>query len=110
MHFAGFQSVQIEDLKLLCKLGGRTLGHPENEITAGIEVTTGPLGQEVANAVGFALAKRHLAERQCFSIYRWQKKQSFRTFQQWLEYTFSSWQQILTTSSVRNVQAVSSDF
>lgn len=63
MHLAGFQSVQVEDLKRLCKLGSRTPGHPENETTAGIEVTTGPLGQGVANAVGFALAERHLAAR-----------------------------------------------
>ena len=63
MHLAGFQSIQVEGLKQLCKLGSRTPGHPENAITAGIEVTTGPLGQGVANAVGFALAERHLAAR-----------------------------------------------
>ncbi|GLJ42686.1 hypothetical protein SUGI_0885050 [Cryptomeria japonica] len=63
LHLAGFESVQIEDLKRLCKLGGRTPGHPENEITAGVEATTGPLGQGVANAVGFALAEKHLAAR-----------------------------------------------
>ncbi|XP_059628324.1 transketolase, chloroplastic-like [Cornus florida] len=63
LHLAGFQSVQIEDLKLLCKLGSRTPGHPENVVTDGIEVTTGPLGQGVANAVGLALAEAHLAAR-----------------------------------------------
>nr|GMC72937.1 transketolase, chloroplastic-like [Ipomoea batatas] len=63
LHLAGFQSVQIDDLKRLCKLGSRTPGHPENVITEGIEVTTGPLGQGVANAVGLALAEVHLASR-----------------------------------------------
>ncbi|XP_050209272.1 transketolase, chloroplastic-like [Mercurialis annua] len=63
LHLAGFQSVQIEDLKRLCKLGSRTPGHPENIVTDGIEVTTGPLGQGVANAVGLALAEAHLAAR-----------------------------------------------
>ncbi|KAJ0044783.1 hypothetical protein Pint_06021 [Pistacia integerrima] len=63
LHLAGFQSVQLEDLKRLCKLGSRTPGHPENVVTEGIEVTTGPLGQGVANAVGLALAEAHLAAR-----------------------------------------------
>ncbi|RWW54202.1 hypothetical protein BHE74_00039226 [Ensete ventricosum] len=71
LHLAGFESVQIikqkaqwlEDLKRLCKLGSRTPGHPENAVTAGVEVTTGPLGQGVANAVGLALAEAHLAAR-----------------------------------------------
>ncbi|KAJ7191439.1 hypothetical protein O6H91_Y523600 [Diphasiastrum complanatum] len=57
LHLAGFHSVQIEDLKKLCKLGARTPGHPENVLTAGVE------GQGVANAVGLALAERHLAAR-----------------------------------------------
>ncbi|XP_077242024.1 transketolase, chloroplastic-like isoform X2 [Tasmannia lanceolata] len=63
LHLAGFQSVQLEDLKRLCKLGSRTPGHPENVLTTGVEVTTGPLGQGVANAVGLALAEAHLAAR-----------------------------------------------
>ncbi|KAK4339007.1 hypothetical protein RND71_040469 [Anisodus tanguticus] len=63
LHLAGFQSVQIEDLKCLCKLGSQTPGHPENVVTEGIEVTTGPLGQGVANAVGLALAEAHLGAR-----------------------------------------------
>lgn len=63
LHLSGFHSVQIEDLKRLCKIGSRTPGHPENVVTHGIEVTTGPLGQGVANAVGLALAEAHLAAR-----------------------------------------------
>ena len=49
IHLAGCQFVQIEVLKLLCKLRGRTLGHLENEITTGIKVTIGPLGEEYEN-------------------------------------------------------------
>ncbi|KAF6167813.1 hypothetical protein GIB67_027591 [Kingdonia uniflora] len=63
LHLAGFDSVQIEDLKRICKLGSRTPGHPENVVTEGIEATTGPLGQGVPNAVGFSLAEAHLAAR-----------------------------------------------
>ncbi|KAJ4838141.1 hypothetical protein Tsubulata_035228 [Turnera subulata] len=63
LHLAGFDSVQLEDLRRLCKLGSRTPGHPENTVTDGIEVTTGPLGQGVPNAVGLALAEAHLAAR-----------------------------------------------
>jgi transketolase len=63
LHLSGYDSVQIEDLKRLCQIGSRTPGHPENVTTDGIEVTTGPLGQGVANAVGLALAEKHLAAR-----------------------------------------------
>ncbi|KAK2634030.1 hypothetical protein Ddye_028822 [Dipteronia dyeriana] len=63
LHLSGFQSVQLEDLKRLCKIGSRTPGHPENVVTEGIEVATGPLGQGVANAVGLALAEAHLTAR-----------------------------------------------
>ncbi|KAG5631233.1 hypothetical protein H5410_002950 [Solanum commersonii] len=54
---------KIEDLKCLCKLGSRTPGYPENVVTQGIEVTTGPLGQGVVNAVGLALAEANLGAR-----------------------------------------------
>ncbi|CAM6083235.1 unnamed protein product [Calypogeia fissa] len=62
LHLAGF-GVELEDLKRLCLLGSKTPGHPENITTPGIEATTGPLGQGVANAVGLALAEKHLAGR-----------------------------------------------
>ncbi|KAA8539299.1 hypothetical protein F0562_025991 [Nyssa sinensis] len=62
LHFKS-SFIQIEDLKHLCRLGSRTPGHPENVVTDAIEVTTGPLGQGVANAVGLALAEAHLAAR-----------------------------------------------
>eukprot|EP00897_Mesotaenium_endlicherianum_P009850 jgi/Mesen1/8894/ME000535S08198 len=53
----------IDDLKKLTKLGSKTPGHPENMVTPGIEVVTGPLGQGFVNSVGLALAERHLAAR-----------------------------------------------
>eukprot|EP00850_Spirogloea_muscicola_P024990 SM001920S05194 [mRNA] locus=s1920:612:1828:+ [translate_table: standard] len=55
--------MQIEDLKQVTKFGSKTPGHPENTHMGGIEVTTGPLGQGFANAVGMALAEKHLAAR-----------------------------------------------
>jgi transketolase len=61
LHLLGYESVTLEDIKNFRKLGSRTPGHPENFITPGIETTTGPLGQGIANAVGMAIAERHLA-------------------------------------------------
>lgn len=63
LHLAGFDSVKEEDLKQFRQWGSSTPGHPENFETSGIEVTTGPLGQGIANAVGLALAEAHLAAR-----------------------------------------------
>ncbi len=55
--------VSLQDLKQLRVLGSKTPGHPEYKTTDGVEVTTGPLGQGVANAVGMALAQSVMAER-----------------------------------------------
>ncbi|KAF5201173.1 Transketolase protein [Thalictrum thalictroides] len=63
LHLAGYDSVKEEDLKSFRQWGSRTPGHPENFETPGVEVTTGPLGQGIANAVGLALAEKHLAAR-----------------------------------------------
>lgn len=60
LHLAGYD-VTMEDLKNFRQYGSRTPGHPENFVTAGIEVTTGPLGQGIANAVGIAWASKHMA-------------------------------------------------
>ncbi len=57
LYLGGF-GLEIEDLKALRTWGSRTPGHPEHGHTAGVETTTGPLGQGVANAVGMALAAR----------------------------------------------------
>ncbi|KAL0397766.1 UNVERIFIED_CONTAM: DNA repair protein [Sesamum calycinum] len=63
LHLAGYDAVKEEDLKSFRQWGSRTPGHPENFETPGVEVTTGPLGQGIANAVGLALAEKHLAAR-----------------------------------------------
>ena len=62
LHLAGYD-LSIDDLKKFRQLDSKTPGHPENFMTAGIETTTGPLGQGLANAVGFALAEKLLAQR-----------------------------------------------
>ncbi len=59
----GRASVTLEDLKSFRELGSRCLGHPEYRWTSGVEATTGPLGQGVANSVGMAIASRWLASR-----------------------------------------------
>jgi transketolase len=63
LHLSGYDSVSIEDLQQFRQMGSKTPGHPENFITKGVEVTTGPLGQGAANAVGLALAEKHLSAR-----------------------------------------------
>jgi transketolase len=60
LHLTGYD-VGLEDLKQFRQLGSRTPGHPEHGDTPGVETTTGPLGQGLANGVGFALAERMLA-------------------------------------------------
>jgi transketolase len=60
LHLTGYD-VTVEDLKAFRTLHSRTPGHPEFGYTAGVETTTGPLGQGIANAVGMAIAERLLA-------------------------------------------------
>ncbi|OMJ25362.1 Transketolase 1 [Smittium culicis] len=60
LHLMGYD-ITIDDLKKFRQLHSKTPGHPERMETPGIEVTTGPLGQGIANAVGLAMAEKHLA-------------------------------------------------
>jgi transketolase len=62
LHLTGYD-LALDDLRQFRQWGSRTPGHPERGHTAGVEVTTGPLGQGVGNAVGMALAERYLEER-----------------------------------------------
>lgn len=61
LYLTGYDSVGLDDIKQFRQWGSKTPGHPENHVTEGIEVTTGPLGQGIANAVGLAAAEAHLA-------------------------------------------------
>ena len=60
LHLSGYP-LSIEDIRKFRQLGSHTAGHPERDLHLGIETTTGPLGQGIANAVGMALAEKLLA-------------------------------------------------
>jgi transketolase len=63
LHLTGYKDMTMEQLKQFRQLGSITAGHPEYGHVPGVETTTGPLGQGIANAVGFALAERHMNAR-----------------------------------------------
>ncbi len=63
LHLTGYSGIGIDELKRFRQLGSPTAGHPEYGHAAGIETTTGPLGQGIATAVGMALAERMMAAR-----------------------------------------------
>lgn len=60
LYLTGYPDITLDQIEHFRQLGSRTAGHPEYGHAAGIETTTGPLGQGLANSVGFALAERHL--------------------------------------------------
>jgi transketolase len=61
LHLLGYEKMTIDEIRRFRQLGSITAGHPEHGHTPGVETTTGPLGQGLANAVGMAMAERHLA-------------------------------------------------
>jgi transketolase len=61
LHLTGYADMTLDELERFRQLGSRTAGHPERGHAAGIETTTGPLGQGIGNSVGMALAERMLA-------------------------------------------------
>jgi len=63
LHLTGYDSVTIEDIKEFRQWGAKTPGHPETFETPGVEVTAGPLGAGISNAVGLAIAEAHLSAK-----------------------------------------------
>jgi len=63
LHLTGYPGMTLDEIRNFRQLGSKTPGHPEFGHTPGVETTTGPLGQGLANAVGMAMAERHLNAR-----------------------------------------------
>jgi transketolase len=63
LHLTGYEDMTLDELKRFRQLGSKTPGHPEYGHAEGVETTTGPLGQGLANAVGMAIAEAHLNAR-----------------------------------------------
>ncbi len=62
LHMAGYD-ISLDDIRRLRQMGSKATGHPELDVTPGVEITTGPLGQGIASAVGMAIAERMLGAR-----------------------------------------------
>ena len=63
LHLTGYKDFPMDEIKNFRQLGAKTAGHPENFLSPAIETTTGPLGQGISNAVGFAMAEEVLRAR-----------------------------------------------
>ncbi|NMG00170.1 transketolase [Aromatoleum toluolicum] len=63
LHLTGYEKIGLDQIKTFRELGSHCAGHPEFDPTAGIEVTTGPLGQGIANAFGMAVAEAYLSAK-----------------------------------------------
>ncbi|MBK9081322.1 MAG: transketolase [Rhizobiales bacterium] len=63
LHLTGYGKISLDEVRRFRELGSHCAGHPEFDVAAGIETTTGPLGQGIANALGMAIAEAHLNAR-----------------------------------------------
>jgi len=63
LHLTGYKKMTLEQLKNFRQLNSITPGHPEHDLSSGIETTTGPLAQGLANSVGMAIAENHLSSK-----------------------------------------------